>query len=207
MHEKSSVKLYSYVVVHDTGFAPNPFWGHCTLAACTPNHMGIRPQKEDWIIGTEPIDSGNKLIYAMQVSDVLPFEKYYNDPKFEKKKPSVNGTGRQCCGDNIYYKDATGAWRQHYSLYHCEPEQIEQDLKHPYVFIAEHFYYFGNRAETIPSKYASLIWQRQGVKCNHDPDVVKGFLDWLQNSFKPGIHGEPYNSYKPNRCLKKVKCA
>ena len=28
--------------MHDTGFAPNPFWGYCTLAVCTPNHMGVQ---------------------------------------------------------------------------------------------------------------------------------------------------------------------
>ena len=31
-----------YIAVLDTGLAPNPFWGYCTLAVCTPNHMGIR---------------------------------------------------------------------------------------------------------------------------------------------------------------------
>jgi Nucleotide modification associated domain 2 len=41
------MKVYSYVVRCDTGFAPNPFWGYCTLAACTPNHMGIHIQIED----------------------------------------------------------------------------------------------------------------------------------------------------------------
>ena len=31
--------LYSYTVAADTGFAPNPFHGFCTLACCKP---GIR---------------------------------------------------------------------------------------------------------------------------------------------------------------------
>jgi hypothetical protein len=206
MHEKFRMKLYSYVVVHDTGFAPNPFWGYCTLAGCTPNHMGIRTRKGDWIIGTESIDNGNKLIYAMQVSDMLSSDKYYNDPRYKKKKPVKNGTWRQCCGDNIYYKDATGAWQQHSSLYRSSPKQKKQDLKTPCVYIAKHFYYFGNRAKTIPSQYESLIWRRQGVKCNHDPSVVKGFLYWLQISFKPGIHAVPHNTNRPNLCLIKARC-
>lgn len=143
----------------------------------------------------------------MQVSDVLPFEKYYTDPKFQKKKPVLNGTWRQSCGDNIYYKDVTGTWQQHRSLHHCEPTKMRQDLKHPYVFIAEHFYYFGSKAETIPPQYESLIFKRQGVKGKHDLNVVKGFIYWLQASFKPGIHGEPCDSSKLNCRLLKEKCA
>ncbi len=76
------MKLYSYIVVHDTGFAPNPFWGYCTLAACTPNHAGIRAKEDDWIIGTETKKKGNKLIFAMKISEILPFDQYYNDPRF-----------------------------------------------------------------------------------------------------------------------------
>ena len=41
------VKLYSYIVVHDAGLAPNPFYGWCTLAVCTPNHMGVKVTKGD----------------------------------------------------------------------------------------------------------------------------------------------------------------
>ena len=28
--------IHTYVVQHDKGFAPNPFWGICTLACCKP---------------------------------------------------------------------------------------------------------------------------------------------------------------------------
>ena len=28
--------LFSYVIEHDLGFAPNPFHGVCTLACCKP---------------------------------------------------------------------------------------------------------------------------------------------------------------------------
>ena len=30
------MKLYSYIVARDFGFAPNPFYGFCTLATCKP---------------------------------------------------------------------------------------------------------------------------------------------------------------------------
>ena len=45
------MRLCSYVVKYDTGFAPNPFWRYCTLMGCTPNHQDIKAVKGDWIIG------------------------------------------------------------------------------------------------------------------------------------------------------------
>ena len=149
-----------------------------------------------WFIGTQPASQGNKLVYAMQVTEVLPFEDYYHDSQFEKKKPVINGSWRQQCGDNMYYKDQTGRWRQHPSIYHCGPMQIAQDLKHPRVFIAERFYYFGEKAIAILENCKSLIWNRQGCKCKHDPNTISNFLNWLQKSFEIGIHGEPSDRRK-----------
>lgn len=186
------MKVYSYVMRSDTGFAPNPFWGYCTLAACTPNHRGIRPKIGDWIIGTGTIDKGNKLIYAMQVSLIMPFDEYYADPRFKKKKPVIKTENwRQRCGDNIYYRDASGNWKQHPTTNHYKPENRTQDLKHPRVFIARRFYYFGCKAKKIPPKYNSLILKRHGIKCNHAPKVAEGFLVWLQTKPKIGIYGNP----------------
>jgi len=186
------MKLCSYVVRRDTGFAPNPFWGYYTLAACTPNHMGIHLRRGDWIIGTGSVKRGNKLIYAMRVAEVLHFERYYTDPRFATKKPVSSGNWRQRCGDNIYHKDELGAWQQDsQAVYHRDEAMIKKDLKHPYVFVAEHFYYFGNEAVEIPLAYEELIWRRQGCKCKHDPGIVEGFLGWLQTSFKPGVYGKP----------------
>ena len=37
----------------DSGFAPNPYFGYCTLAACTPNHMRAKIEPGDVIVGVE----------------------------------------------------------------------------------------------------------------------------------------------------------
>ncbi len=44
-------RLYSYVVVSDHGFAPNPFHGYCTLANCKPR-IRWRAQPGGWILGS-----------------------------------------------------------------------------------------------------------------------------------------------------------
>ena len=185
------MRLCSYVVVHDTGFAPNPFWGHCTLAACTPNHMGVRLAEGDWIIGTEPAARGSKLVYSMRVSEVLRFDEYFDARRFQKKKPNVDGDWRERCGDNIYYRDSDGRWKQSPSLYHPSADDQRKDTKHPYVFVSEHFHYFGSKAVAVPEEFQVLAWPRQGCKCNHDPRVVQRFLEWLEAEHTRGVHGRP----------------
>jgi len=162
--------------------------------------MGIKAQKGDWFIGVTPVAKGNRLVYAMRVSEVLSFESYHDDPRFEQKKPNVKGTWRERCGDNMYYRDEAGEWRQHRSLYHRKLKEIEKDLKRPYVFTAEHFYYFGDKAVDIPFQYESLIWRRQGCKCNHDAEIVEGFLNWLGKNFSPGVHGNPTDRDEEGSC-------
>ena len=97
------VKLYSYIVTVDAGFAPNPFWGYCTLACCKP---AIRRTATvgDWIVGLSSKGKGHKIIYAMKVAEVIPFKEYYRDKRFAAKKPKNFSTGKTKieCGDNIY---------------------------------------------------------------------------------------------------------
>jgi hypothetical protein len=62
-----SMKLYSYIVIHDTGFSPNPFWGFCTLADCKPT-IRRTANVDDWIVGLTPKSKGNKIVYAMEMS-------------------------------------------------------------------------------------------------------------------------------------------
>jgi hypothetical protein len=44
-------KACFYIMTVDTGFAPNPFHGVCTLAACTPNHCKANLEPGDLIVG------------------------------------------------------------------------------------------------------------------------------------------------------------
>jgi hypothetical protein len=83
----------------------NPFWGYCTLALCTPNHMGIKADQGDWIVGFTNAARGNKLVFAMKVLERIHFNNYFTDPRFQRKKPLMTGTWRQRCGDNIYWQD------------------------------------------------------------------------------------------------------
>ena len=69
-------RIHSYVVRYDSGFAPNPFYGYCTLATCKPN---IRRSADigDWVVGSGSNDRtvrrGGRLVYAMRVRIVVKF--------------------------------------------------------------------------------------------------------------------------------------
>jgi Nucleotide modification associated domain 2 len=56
---KHEFKVFSYVVQHDTGYAPNPYFGVCTLCRCKfrrsrTNSKNIVELADvgDWILGT-----------------------------------------------------------------------------------------------------------------------------------------------------------
>jgi len=197
-------KLYSYIVKYDTGLAPNPFLGYCTLALCTPNHMGISPEPgNSWIAGFSQKEYGNKLIYLMRVDEVMGFNQYYKDPRFEKKKPKVHGKWQEKVGDNMYYKNNLNKWEQHKTKYHRSEAEIEKDLrlkdrKHrsPMVFISEHYFYFGEKAIDLPDEFKKLIYKTRGIKCGHDNDLVISFLEWIHRTYSPGIIGLPRDRKK-----------
>jgi hypothetical protein len=185
------MKLYSYILTHDYGLAPNPFWGYCTLAICTPNRMGVRAQEGDWFMGVTSKSKGNCLLYVMEVSEVLSFDDYYRDSRFEKKKPSSSSWKEQC-GDNIYYTDSTGVWQRHIPhFFHKGEAFLKKDTRHPRVFIAERFYYFGEKAIKLPKVHEDLILARQGCKHRHSPETVRSFLNWLIDNYQLGINALP----------------
>jgi hypothetical protein len=185
------MKLYSYIVVHDYGFAPNPFHHICTLAVCTPNHMGIKATAGDWIAGFDEVRRGHNLIYAMLVNEVLHFNEYHADARFKAKIPRYSSDWRHACGDNLYFQTESGAWDRVASPFHNDIELFAKDVKHPYVFIASRYYYFGRLVVPTPRQFRSLVHARQGCKSNHDPATVREFVKWLERSYVPGMSAEP----------------
>jgi hypothetical protein len=183
--------LCSYVIRIDTGFAPNPFWGYCTLAACTPNHMGVRLAPGDWIMATTPAAQGSRLLYAMRVLEMLGFDQYFRDSRFTEKKPDLNAGWPAISGDNMYFREPSGAWGRLPTVHHLEPGLFEKDTRHGIVYISDYFFYFGANAVTIPTEFRSLVWLRQGCKRFRNDPTAHQFVEWLTTNYAPGRHGEP----------------
>ncbi len=182
--------LYTYVMQHDAGLAPNPFWGTCTLAVCTPNHQGSRAKRGDWIAGVSDKRRGYKLIYVMEVDERVQMNDYFRDERFAAKKPILDGTARQRCGDNFYSLDATGLWIQHPNRYHTGPACLVQDTRHPCVFVARRFWYLGRKAVDMPEAFLPMFGGR-GARVNHPPELVASFRAWVRASLKEGVNALP----------------
>lgn len=191
--------LYSYVVVRDYGFAPNPFHGFCTLAAC--KHVTRRVARVgDWIVGTGSAEyhRSGQLIYAMRVTERIEFNDYWADSRFTLKRPDLTGSKMRAYGDNIYHQE-DGEWVQedsHHSLPGGEinPINYNDDLKTKHVLISNEFWYFGRSAPAIPLQFRgtgpSNICAPRGHKVNFSPGLVEAFLEWVKQH-EPGCVGRP----------------
>lgn len=197
------MRLFSYIVARDYGFAPNPFYGWCTLATCKPIIRGSANIR-DWIIGTGAKTNYNlagHLIFAMQVSETLSFDDYWTDSRFACKKPILNGSLKQVYGDNIYHRDCE-IWTQadsHHSLEGGLPNDrnIGRDTNTDRVLVANRFVYFGASAPAIPGAFRScspsgkdLCCQRQGHQILSE-QVTAEFGRWLESCGKWGLQGLP----------------
>jgi len=180
--------LYSYIVRTDSGFAPNPFGGYCTLACCKPQirkHANIG----DWVVGTGSKSTvGNeKMVYAMKITEKISFDKYASDRRFGYKIPSRGIIEER--GDNIYFKDSDGDWKQRPS-YHTE-KQMDADLRGEYVLISDHFFYFGANAVLVPERFRGTMSTGRWYRRVFSPEVAD-FVGWLRATYSPGVLGKPY---------------
>lgn len=181
------MKLYSYVMVSDSGFAPNPSDGFCTLACCKPV-IRRTVNVGDWLIGTgsKGTVGNDKLIYAMQISEKMGFNSYFQDNRFKNRL------------DNIYLKE-NGNWFQKKNKHHHK-EDMEHNLSGKQVLISNHFYYFGKDAITIPKKFWEIIKTGPGHKCNFPVNLINDFIKWLEGNYALGKQDTPYN-YIHRGCL------
>jgi hypothetical protein len=110
---QAHVNVYSYVIDHDLGFAPNPFHGVCTLACCKP---AIRKKAVvgDYVLGTGAVKPKRRghLTFWMRVDEVITFDEYLQDRRFRRKKPRMSGTTWLRYGDNIYHRDGGETFQQ-----------------------------------------------------------------------------------------------
>jgi len=195
------MKLYSYVVARDFGFAPNPFDGVCTLATCKPK---IREAATvgDWVVGTgsKRYGLGGKLVFAMQVSEKLSYDEYWKDLRYRSKRPNLQGSLKQAYGDNIYHRNSrTKEWKQEDSHHSFKdgsknPANVKHDTQSPIVLIGANFTYYGAAAIPIPKKFCNAtidVSAHRGHKSNFPEEFVEAFTAWLQGLGARGYVAAP----------------
>lgn len=194
------MRIYSYVVARDYGFAPNPFSGYCTLATCKPAiRRGARIG--DLVVGVSPRDRGNRLVFAMRVEETLTFDEYWRDGRFASKKPFLSGSLKQAFGDNIYRLGEGGVWVQadsHHSYAGGAPNQanIDRDTSADRVLIGQNFSYYGSAAVEVPVEVRregliDICEPGRGHRVNFPDALVKRFVSWLEAHTETGVWGDP----------------
>jgi len=195
------MKLHSYVVARDYGFAPNPFNGYCTLCTCKPL-IRRHAETDDWIVGTGSKTRARQgyLVFAMRVTEHMSFTDYWNDVRFLMKRPNLRGSKKQAYGDNIYRRDDAG-WHQinsHHSLPDGQKnmDNVVRDTSADRVLISNDFTYWGRMGPSIPSRFrGSETWPDicagRGHKNNFPADMVEDFVGWIRSLETRGVHGDP----------------
>ncbi len=186
------MRVYSYILAKDGGFAPNPFHGFCTLACCKPK-IRATAQAGDLIIGLT--SRSERLAYAMKVSKVLGFADYWRGPRYEIKRPIFKSpTKLRRMGDNIYEPDGDGAFRQLPSA-HSHPDgtehrgKKEHDLDGFKVLVGDRFAYFGVEAPELPTALAFLRVGR-GHRCQFTASEIAEVNAWFEE-LPQGVQGRP----------------
>jgi Nucleotide modification associated domain 2 len=186
------VGLYSYIVVHDGGFSPNPFHGMCTLACCKP---GIRRSAVvgDLVVGLT--SCSRMIVYAMKVERIVGFTEYWNNEAYRSKRPDFFSPHMlERCGDNIYAPDGAGKFRQLPSLHSFrdgteDPASKERDLRGDRVLVATEFVYFGADGASLPE---SLAFLKAGRGYRHRfTDTEKAKSEGWFSSTAKGVRGRP----------------
>ena len=157
MLDVPGARLFVYPITRDLGFAPNPFHGVCSLATCKPK-MRKSAVVGDWVLGIAGAnyrDLRGKCIFLMQVTEKMGFDEYWNDTRFQRKRPVRNGSLKMLVGDNIYHSDGTGNWTQENSHHsNADGTTNERNLNRDTgstdrVLLSDHFLYFGKAAVEI----------------------------------------------------------
>lgn len=207
------MRLFSYIVARDYGFAPNPFFGYCTLATCKPQ-IRAKATVGDWIVGTGAKGNYNlagHLVYAMRVEEAFDFNHYWCDHRFRRKRPVLNGSLKQVYGDNIYHRRGT-QWMQansHHSLDDGKPNDrnIDRDTSADRVLVSREFLYFGAGAVLIPKRFRRYDKTGEDLCCSTQGHrilsgkLAETFSEWLGKIGPWGLRGLPLEFGKHRKAV------
>ncbi len=169
------------------------------MATCKPQ-IRRSAQIGDWIAGfggkCTPVYE--KLVYIMHVSEKMTFDQYWNDIRFENKKPDFLKSLMYYYGDNIYHHDInTGMWLQENSHHSNEEEinyiNLNKDTGADAVLISDKYWYFGSNACILPADFNSVVSYGRPYKKIENEDIVSGLIRWLSVNFNEKINGRPFD--------------
>lgn len=159
------------MVEHDTGYAPNPYGGICTLVQCKyskGNRRNIIEMAEegDWIIGTGGKGKRSaglgKIVYLMRVDKKIPLSRYTTEPAYQ---------GR-------------------------EDQRPMDNIANRYALISSSYFYFGQNSLPIRMLPQSLIGhpiekKGPGYRKDFTEAFISSLISWFSKTYKKGVYGRP----------------
>jgi hypothetical protein len=210
--------VYSYVIEHDLGFAPNPYHGACTLACCKPL-IRKHAKLNDIVLGMGAAKAGlsGHLCYWMRVDEILTFDEYWADPRFRRKRPNMAATTYLRYGDNIYHHEAGDTEFRQEDSFHSLPggelslnNRKRDTATTQKVLIGRRFAYWGRSGVKLPKSLSCFDIRSRGHKNRFNEQQISRLVDWL-GSLSLGIHDEPahwqYLDRKKRRSTRQASCA
>jgi hypothetical protein len=173
------MKLYRYILAHDTGRAPCVDSGRVTLATCKPLiRRGARIG--DWVAGfmPRPHERG-ELVYAGRVAEIVDWSDY-----------------SKRCSDRIdaVYSVADGGRVERLDpAYHDDANAQEKDLSGPILLFDEDCtWYFGGSPVSLPWELQHLAAAGRGHRISGATvEDIKALEQWLRDGSQPGVHDVP----------------
>ena len=143
-----------------------------------------------------PKSRGNRILYAMEVAEVLPYDRYFRDTRFSTKKPDYAQPGAlHKCGDNIYRPGRDGRYTQLRSMHSDglseDPVRKAHDLSGTNALISRRFWYFGSQATELPAGIGIPVPSR-GHRKTSAAEVAKRFELFIEG-FSQGVTGSPHS--------------
>jgi len=196
------MRLFSYKIVRDYGFAPNPFHGTCTLAACKPQ-IRTAACPGDIIVGCGSAANklAGKIICILRVTGKCAFQEYWDNPAFARKQPFFKGNQARAYGDNIYHRDSHGNWlqeRSHHSFPDgaVNPENLRRDTGSDNVLWSNDFAYWGRDAILIPAEFRNfkgddLYPNNRAHRSRFNDGFVIALDEWFKKQPNRGYLGRP----------------
>jgi Nucleotide modification associated domain 2 len=222
-HMDNGQRLFTYKVTTDSGSAPNPYGGVCTLAICKP---AIRSAAKlgDIIVGLTPGNEG-RIIYCMQITEKMSWKEYIDlctnsakldvDTVYSKmsiKVPKSENDPGDCIWRNPdYYEEVLPSWSMH-----SGEEDFNHDVKNrPFVLLSTRFWYFGSGNQFkifLPENIRKIIPGR-GHKSTSNNNYRDDFFDFFNSAIirnmiaKFGKYGQPEKSSEAEKPSEPSRCS
>ena len=192
------MRVHTYVIATDAGSAPNYDPPAVTLAVCKPR-IRKKARVGDMVLAfagskLNPT-SGHSVVWAGIVSELLTFAEYWNDPRFDFKKPDHTDVP-----DN-FYKPTNGGLIWQPNPVHG-PEAQDRDTGGLNVLVFIYAWRFGALGPPLPKQFDLRMVSRRIERIADLPDFESRRLEsWLNAQSHATVElsnqGKCYNNKLP----------